>query len=330
LNKLLGNQNCAGISKILKRNMHNVLIDTTNICNLRCIFCTRNNRQSVGMTTHEFETILSRFQNRIGSLQLSCAWEYSVSKDATEIVRVLGKFNIPFTTIYTNGNILPDDLARAIIGSGLNNFVISIGEARKETYERIRKGGNFEHVLANIRKLGRMKKERNCSHPRLCVNMTLINSNINELPEFVDLAHDLGIVEIRGRHLILNEGLDISSERITDYACANSILEFAGKKASGYGMSFSVPKFLDQTLPKACRAPWQQLYISSNGDVSVCPRIHRYIKVGNLLREDLRNVLRSREMINLKKQFRISRFENPVCEICLANRETEIPIDQGF
>jgi hypothetical protein len=42
------------------------------------------------------------------------------------------------------------------------------------------------------------------------------------------------------------------------------------------------------------------------------------------------HVLRSCEMINLKKQFKISLFENPVCEICLANRETEIPIDQGF
>lgn len=333
LKKILGSQNIVRmnrLSDILGKSMYDVLIDTTNTCNLRCSFCTRNNKQVVRMTAPELDKILSRFHKHISSLQLSCAWEYSITKNAAEIVKVLGKCKISYTAIYTNGNLLPDDVAKAIIDIRLNDFVISIGEARKETYERIRKGGNFEKVLSNIRKLDKLKKERNSKYPRLCANLTLINSNIKELPEFVDLAHNLGIEEIRGRHLILNKGLDIESEIIRDKAYANSIIESAYKKATGYNMSFSIPRYLEQMPSKSCRAPWHQLYISSNGDVSVCPRIHLYARIGNLLNQDLRSVIRSSEMKDLRNQFRKGEFKNPVCGTCMSNKESEIPIDQGF
>jgi radical SAM protein with 4Fe4S-binding SPASM domain len=337
LKKILGLRNVTRINRmrniyrdILRTKTYNILIDTTNGCNLRCIFCTRSSHKIVRMKASEFDQILTKLRSRISTLQLSCAWEYSIANDAAEIVKVLGKYKIPYTTIYTNSNLLSDDLAEAIIEAMLNDFVISIGEARKETYERIRKGGNFERVLANIRKLDRLKKERNSKYPRLCANLTLINSNIGELIEFLDLAHNLGIEEIRGRHLILNKGLDINSEIISDKAYANSIIESAHKRATKYRMSFSIPRYSEQIVPKSCWAPWHQLYISSNGDVSVCPRIHLYIRIGNLLNQDLKSVIRSNEMKDLRNQFNKGEFKNEVCGICMSNKESEIPIDQGF
>lgn len=305
-------------------------MDTTNGCNLRCIFCSRDNNKIVKMTTGEFETILSKIWRYTKSLQLSCAWEWSIAKNAAEIVRSLGKHNIPRTTIYTNCTLLSDDIAESIIDSGLTDFVISIEEARKETYERIHKGADFEGVLNNIRKLNRLKKEHKSNYPRLCANLTLINSNIGELVEFVDLAHDLGIEDIRGRHLILNKGLDMDSEIIRDKTHANSIIESAYKKATVYGMSFSVPRYFEQAASKSCRAAWQQLYISSNGDVSVCPRIHLYARIGNLIHEDLKEIFISGQMADLRSQFNNGEFKNPVCGICMANKESEIPINQGF
>ena len=334
LKKILGSKNVAKVDwfyrNVLGIRKHSVLIDVTNSCNLRCSFCSRGNSKIANMTASEFDIILAKTHKNINSLQLSCAWEYSVTKNVAEIVKVLGKYNIPSTTIYTNGNLLPDDLAEAIIESRLNYFVISIGEAKKETYERIRNGGNFESVLNNIRKLNRMKKEHNSKYPRLCANLTLINSNIGELLEFVDLAHDLGIEEIRGRHLILNKGCNTDSEVIKNKIYANSLIESAYKKATGLGMSFSIPLYLKQNDPKSCRAPWNQLYISSDGNVSVCPRIHLYTRIGNLIQEDLRDIIKSNEMRDLKNQFNEGKFKNPVCRICMENRESDVPIDQGF
>lgn len=307
-----------------------ILIDTTDGCNLKCTFCSRDNLKPILMKASEFDTILRRLKGHISSLQLSCAWEYSIAKNSAEVLRILGKHNVPSTSLYTNGNVLTDTMAEALIDSKLEQFVVSIGEAKKETYERIRAGGRFERVISNIKKLAALKDQHSVTHPKICANLTLIRSNIEELPDFIDLAHEIGITEIRGRHLILNKGLGMDEEVIQDVSLANRMIEAASEKASSYGMDFFVPGYPVETTAKQCRAPWERLYISSNGDVSVCPRIHKYEKIGNLIEQSLESIIHGSELKMLKDQFERSDFKNPVCEICMANRETEIEIEQGF
>lgn len=309
---------------------YNVLIDTTNGCNLRCSFCSRESGKVVCMTPGQLDLILGKLDKRISALQLSCAWEYSIAKNSAEIVRTVGRHGIPWTTIYTNGNILTDEVAAALIDAQLNDFVVSIGETGKETYEKLRKGGSFEKVLANLKMLAELKQARSSRYPRISANLTLVNSNLSELPGFVELARSVGIENVVGRHLILNKGLDLSDETVRDKAAANSIIDAAEEKARCFGMEFSVPRYQESPQPKQCRAAWQQLYISSNGDVSVCPRIHLHAKLGNLLEESRAGILKGARMKKLKGEFRDGRFENPVCPLCLAGRENEVPIDQGF
>ncbi|MBE0577384.1 MAG: radical SAM protein [Desulfuromonadales bacterium] len=316
--------------KKLKKDRYSVLFDTTNGCNLRCTFCSRNNDRITQMSVEEFDSILNKVHKNVNALQLSCAWEYSIANNAAEIIRTLGRYSLPQTTIYTNGNILTDDIAKAMIEAEINDFVVSIGEVKKETYERLRVGGKFDCVVSNIRKLENFKKEHRSQFPRICANLTVVNSNIGELIEFVDLAYSVGIERIIGRHLILNEGLDMEKEMVTDISLANSIINTADNKALKYGMSFSIPKYEESFQAKTCRAPWHQLYVSSNGDVSVCPRIHMYEKMGNLLTDNFSRILKGREMRSLKQQFDNLHFNNPVCGICMENCETKQAIDQGF
>ncbi len=318
------------IDSILNKKNYSFFIDITNGCNLRCTFCTRNNDKIVQMRTEDLERILDKSHKHISAIQLSCAWEYSIAKNAPEIIRTIGRYSIPSTTIYTNGNILTDDIVEALITSRVNDFVVSIGEAKKETYERLRRRGKFERVLANIKKLDRLKRAKKSRLPRICSNLTVVNSNIDELVDFVDLAHSIGIERIVGRHLILNEGLDMDDEKVRDHERVNNILDGAEKRAAGYGMSFSIPKYEDTVKPKQCRAPWSQLYISSNGDVSVCPRIHLYAKIGNFLTDSFKSIMNGSSMADLKKEFDNHSFSNPVCGICMDSLETERAINQGF
>jgi MoaA/NifB/PqqE/SkfB family radical SAM enzyme len=282
------------------------------------------------MSTEDFDSILYKVHKHIRRMQLSCAWEYSIAKNAPEIIRTMGKYKIPKTSIYTNGNILTDEIAEALVDAKINDFVVSIGEATKKTYERLRRGGNFEKVISNIKKLNGFKQERKSRFPRICANLTVVNSNIKELVDFVDIAHRIGIQAIRGRHLILNANLNMDDEKIKDNDYANQILCVAEKKSSDYGIHFSIPKYVDKPKKKKCRAPWEQLYISSDADVSVCPRIHMYEKLGNLLKDDFKDIIRGRVVTDLKDQFKKQSFNNPVCGICVDNLETEIEIDQGF
>lgn len=312
-----------------QRHLH-VLIDTTNGCNYRCHFCPRETKDLVVMSTSVFDSILARVHRHASSVQLSCAWEYSIAGNAHEIVATLGRYHIPHTTIYTNGARLPVSLATALIDARLNDLVFSIGEARKETYEKLRVGGSFERVLSNIRTLRDLRRSSGAQLPRLCANLTLTTSNLAELPDFVDLAHEIGLEEIRGRHLILQNSRDLDDEVIHDHEEANRLLQQARQSALELGLEFNVPGYSEHQPAKDCRAAWSQLYISSNGDVSVCPRIHRHAPIGTFCDQTLREILEGAPLAELRRQFTEAVFANPVCEICLANREHEVPIDQGF
>ena len=309
---------------------HSILIDTTDGCNLRCAFCSRNNKAITMMSTSDFENVLDKIGSDISSLQLCCAWEYSIAPNVHEIVASLGRRHIRNTTIYTNGQILPKTLAKTIIDANISTLVFSLGEAQKTTYERLRKGGNFDKLLKNIRTMADIKSYLGVDHPKLCANLTVTKSNIEELPDFISLAHYLGLSEVRGRHLILNEGLEMDNEIIDDFEYANSILVRANKIADSCSIAFDVPRYQSDRPHKECRAPWHQLYISSNGDVSVCPRIHKYEVIGNLINQDLNSVLNSVAAHKIRQQMTDGTFSNPVCEICLQNKETVEYINQGF
>lgn len=306
------------------------LIDTTDGCNLRCTFCSRKTSKIKIMSTESFRLLIGKIRPFFNTIQLCCAWEYSIAPNAHEIVDILGEHKFKTVSIYTNGQLLPDKLADSIIEAKIDNLVFSIGESKKETYERIRIGGKFEKVIGNIMKMRDSKVVRGAGLPTLCTNLTLINSNIGELPEFVDLAYYIGISEIRGRHLILNEGLEMDNEVIQDQDHANKIIETAEQKAFQYGIKFNIPRYSNVTLRKDCKAPWAQFYISSNGDVSVCPRIHKYVKCGNIINDNIQQILDNADLKDFQSQMKKGSFKNKVCGICLQNQESRQYINQGF
>lgn len=306
------------------------LIDTTDGCNLQCSFCSRKNSKIEMMSTENFSTILKKIRPYVENVQLCCAWEYSIAANAHKIVKLLGNYQFSSSTIYTNGQILTDQLAQSIIEAKIDNLVFSVGEAKKETYEKLRRGGKFEKVLKNIVKVSDLKQHMDAKVPRLCANLTLINSNIAELPDFVSLAFHLGISEIRGRHLILNEGLEMSDEVIRDTVNANAIIDLSEQKARAYGIAFNIPRYGNSVRSKNCMAPWTQLYIGSDGNVSVCPRIHRYAVIGNILQQDMQQILTNPAILSLQQQMQKRQFANPVCGICVENLENQQAINQGF
>jgi radical SAM protein with 4Fe4S-binding SPASM domain len=305
-------------------------IDTTDGCNLRCSFCTRDNKKITIMNTSNFNNILGKIKTHIKKLQISCAWEYSIADNASEIVGAISEYNISDTTIYTNGQILPDKLINSIIKSKINNIVFSIGESEKETYEKLRKGANYEKLLYNIGKLNSEKKKMGSSLPKICSNLTILNSNIQQLPEFVHIAHHFGISEIRGRHLILNDGLDMDHEVITDINRANTILKSAQLKAEKLRITFNIPYYSNNYTEKKCKAPWEQFYITSKGDISICPRIHKYHSIGNIINQTLEDILNSKKYFEIQNEMTCKKFTNPVCPICIENNESSKYINQGF
>jgi len=56
---------------------------------------------------------------------------------------------------------------------------------------------------------------------------------------------------------------------------------------------------------KNCISAWTQFYISSNGEVSVCPRIHVYENLGNIIEQSFEDILEGKKLKALKKPIRV-------------------------
>lgn len=82
--------------------------------------------------------------------------------------------------INTNATKLTPELIKTILDCGANIVVFSIDAYDKETFEKIRKGGNFDEVLKNIKLFAEIKK----SNPKYNKTVTRVSGVFLEDQEY--------------------------------------------------------------------------------------------------------------------------------------------------
>jgi MoaA/NifB/PqqE/SkfB family radical SAM enzyme len=92
--------------------------------------------------------------------------------------------------ITTNATLIDDDLADALARSGVARITVSIDGATAATYERIRKRGHFADAVRGLRALGAARRRH--GRPILYLSLIGMASNLDELPDLVDLCAEVG------------------------------------------------------------------------------------------------------------------------------------------
>src|SRR2546422_3733451 len=87
---------------------------------------------------------------------------------------------------------------------------VSLDAATRETYRRLRGVDQFDRVVANVRRLVELERERGRSVPRVSLWFTASRANLDELSAFVQLAADLGVDEVYVQRLVFN-GLGLAT-----------------------------------------------------------------------------------------------------------------------
>jgi radical SAM protein with 4Fe4S-binding SPASM domain len=70
-----------------------------------------------------------------------------------------------YTRLHTNGSLLTEDLSRQVIQAGLDRLSFSFDGYEKQTYEKIRIGGDFDKTVSNIVRFLEIKKEARSKKP---------------------------------------------------------------------------------------------------------------------------------------------------------------------
>ena len=111
-----------------------IYIEITNICNLKCSFCSKSNRTLKEMTIDEFEEILKKINNYTDYIYLHVKGEPLIHSNLDKIIEITNKYNKK-VCITTNGVFLKNKLD--ILKKYNNIYQINISlhsENNKENY----------------------------------------------------------------------------------------------------------------------------------------------------------------------------------------------------
>ena len=260
-----------------------VYMDVNNKCNLRCRMCyfhlDLTKEQNVVMGRPLFDKIAAQIFPKAASLNLSCSAEPLLVPGFPAYVKTAKSFGVPYVLIVTNAMLLTEKISSELMESGLDQIDVSIDAATKATYESIRKGGDFERVIGNVRKLQALKKRAGRDNPSLFLDYTLMKSTIRELPDFLRIAADLGADSVRANFMIPFKRLDIMDESLSKCpAETNEILDKARAAALELGLNAAIPQNIENAEQSgntvvnkpSCRVPFESLYVISDGRVLPC------------------------------------------------------------
>jgi len=202
-----------GLGKLAEGSMLPVSIDlnTLNRCNVSCTMCPfaidYDDRgipkpPIYRLTLEEYDDI-TRGMNVESAHFVGAYAEPLMNKELfTMIANAQAKGTR--TAVTSNGMLLSRKFAEKMVDAGLELLTISLHGATKEVAESIMRGSNFETVVANIRTLQEVKRERGVKKPVIQINYVGQRSNVRDLPAFVRLADSLDIRIIHFVHLLVS------------------------------------------------------------------------------------------------------------------------------
>lgn len=157
-----------------------VSIEPANYCQLRCPECPvgqgHAKRPAQRMSWEVYERILEEIQASAHTIQFYFQGEPLLHPLLPKMI-ALARENHLFTTVSTNAQALTQDMAQALVQSGLNRIIVSIDGFTQSTYEAYRVGGSLEKALAGLQYLSQARKD---NHSTICIELQVLRLKTNE------------------------------------------------------------------------------------------------------------------------------------------------------
>lgn len=189
-------------SKLLKRsneveNESPTTIKVANdyVCNLHCPSCRKNiyvkNNDDIELeiSTCTEKLLESKWLDKASVVAIGASGETFLSKNYK---RILYDENVKGNSIQimTNGTLFTEDEWNKLEGKYKHiSFSVSIDAVTKETYDKVRCGGNFERLMENMKFLSKLRKDKKVDS--VMVNMIVQKANYKEIPDFIRWAKEM-------------------------------------------------------------------------------------------------------------------------------------------
>ena len=270
-------------------------IEVINVCNLNCIMCpysemiSKKTRPQKKMSFSLFQKIVDEIAPFAELIYLHGLGEPLLHPQIYEFIKYAKKRGLRIG-ISTNTMLLDEAKSKKLLDLEVNYLILAMDGATKETYEKIRKGGNFEQVERNIKNFFQMKKRRKKA-PFTVIQFITMEENEKEVGLFLKKWQGKGADIVRIKPKIALKDKDKKGKaKITPY----------------------------------CFHIFRQLNIYSDGTVTpCCEDVHGRYPLGNVKKEGIKKLWNSQKMkILRKKNFQRKREQINICKTCLYPQPT--------
>jgi MoaA/NifB/PqqE/SkfB family radical SAM enzyme len=193
-----------------------VQIESTNICNAKCVFCPRDDmhrRQGI-MSFDLFKKIVDECAELgITHVRVHNYGEPFVDRKLVEKVRYAKQKGIQEVGMISNGSLITDAVARGMVDAGLDAINISVDASGKEVFESTRIGLKYDKVIANIERLVRIRAESGRQRPKLILSFVRQNNSADEqafIEHWRKVADKIHITDLHNWGGTLNQESDVN------------------------------------------------------------------------------------------------------------------------
>jgi radical SAM protein with 4Fe4S-binding SPASM domain len=265
-----------------------VLVGVTNHCNLRCDSCfqadtdiPKEERRPRGrMSWERFEKVVEQSRGLTTYLELGLFGEPTLHPELPRMVRYAVDAGLSVGVV-TNGTLLDDDKARALVDGGPSAISFSVDGTNPAEFERLRVGARWKTVAAAIESTARARERSGQKRPLLVARGIAVSE---------DRAAEVSAQARRLRDL----GVDI--------VLSTTPHNWSGSLRSPQG-SIVTPVVPEQTA--LCPYPWLMLTVDWDGSIGpCCADFHVKNRLAAIDDSTLEEAWRGRRAQNLREAHR--------------------------
>jgi radical SAM protein with 4Fe4S-binding SPASM domain len=161
----------------------------STLCNLDCVMCYQD-RKDLRSLPENFYQQMEMLYQFMQEVQVIGGEPFAIKRLRTLMAEFpMERYPDARFAMVSNGTVHDDKTLDIVRRLNVSWMSISVDAATAPTYARIRRGGNFENTMTGVRKWIALGKDKGFPvHVAFCV----MRDNVTEMPEFAEMARELG------------------------------------------------------------------------------------------------------------------------------------------